>query len=71
MSDAVERGESDLVVVSPRLLTRLDKDFITVTPPGESEARRERRASFVVARIAGHAEDRYDLDLVASKRPNQ
>ena len=50
--DAVERGESDLVVVSPRLLTRLDKDFITESPPGEARPA-ERRASFVVARIAG------------------
>ena len=53
--EAVERGESDLVVVSPRLLTRLDKDFITEAPPGEAEARRERRANFVVVRIVGPA----------------
>lgn len=53
--DAVERGESDLVVVSPRLLTRLDKDFVTEAPPGEADARRQRRASFVVVRIVGPA----------------
>jgi hypothetical protein len=52
---AVERGESDLVVVSPRLLARLDKDFITEAPPGEDEARRRRRAGFVVVRIVGPA----------------
>jgi 4-amino-4-deoxy-L-arabinose transferase-like glycosyltransferase len=52
---AVERGESDLVVVSPRLLTRLDKDFVTEAPPGEEEARARRRASFVVVRIVGPA----------------
>ena len=66
---AVERGESDLVVVSPRLLTRLDKDFITEAPPGEAEARGRRRAPFVIVRIVGHAEDRHDFDLVASERP--
>jgi hypothetical protein len=52
---AVERGESDLVVVSPRLLSRLVKDFVTEAPPGETEARRERRAGFMVVRIVGPA----------------
>ena len=55
LAAAVERGEADLVVVSPRLLTRLDKDFITEPPPGELAARRIRRANFVVVRIVGKA----------------
>jgi 4-amino-4-deoxy-L-arabinose transferase-like glycosyltransferase len=50
---AVERGEGDLVVVSPRLLLRLDKDFALEPPPGEEAARRRRRAGFMVARIVG------------------
>lgn len=68
---AVERGESDLVVVSPRLLTRLDKDFITEPPPGEAEARRQRRAGFVVARIVDRAEDNPDMNLVAADRSDR
>jgi hypothetical protein len=44
-----------VVVVAPRLLTRLDKDFITEAPPGEDEARKRRRAGFVVVRIVGPA----------------
>jgi 4-amino-4-deoxy-L-arabinose transferase-like glycosyltransferase len=55
LAEAVERGEGDIVVVSPRLHTRLDKDFITEAPPGEDEARKRRRASFVVVRIVGPA----------------
>ena len=66
--EAVERGVSDLVVVSPRLLTRLDKDFITEPPQGEAEARRQRRAGFVIVRIVGVAGNPDDLDLVASDR---
>jgi 4-amino-4-deoxy-L-arabinose transferase-like glycosyltransferase len=54
-AQAVERHEGDVVVVSPRLLTRLDKDFITEAPPGEDEARQRRRAGFVVVRIVGPA----------------
>ena len=65
------RGESDLVVVSPRLLTGPDKDFIAEAPPGELEAGRQRRASFVVVRIVGQAEDRHDFVLVASDRPGR
>ena len=69
-TSAVDRGESDLVIVSPRLLTRLDKDFITEPPPGEIEARARRRAPFAIVRIVGQAEDRHDFDLVAtSERP--
>jgi hypothetical protein len=48
---AVERGESDLVVVSPRLLARLDKEAILEDPPGEVDARRRRRLAFAVVRI--------------------
>lgn len=54
-AQAIERHEGDIVVVSPRLLTRLDKDFITESPPGEDEARKRRRAGFVVVRIVGPA----------------
>ena len=50
---AVERGEGDVAVVSPRLLIRLDKDYVTEAPPGEEEARRRRRAGFVIVRIVG------------------
>lgn len=52
---AVERGEGSVVVVSPRLLIRLDKDFAVEVPPGENEARKRRRAGFVVVRIVGPA----------------
>jgi 4-amino-4-deoxy-L-arabinose transferase-like glycosyltransferase len=52
---AVERGQANVVVVSPRVLLRLDKDFIVEAPPGEVEARRRRRAGFVVVRIVGPA----------------
>jgi hypothetical protein len=65
---AVERGESDLVVVSPRLLARLDKDFVIEAPQGEAEARRQRRAGFLVARIVSQAEDWPDSGLVATDR---
>lgn len=71
LAAAVERGESDLVVVSPRLLTRLDKDFITEAPPGEAEARGRRRAGFVIARIVDRAEDTPDIGLVASDRSDR
>jgi 4-amino-4-deoxy-L-arabinose transferase-like glycosyltransferase len=54
-AQAVARHEGDVAVVSPRLLTRLDKDFITEAPPGEDEARQRRRAGFVVVRIVGPA----------------
>ena len=53
--EAVERGEGTVVVVAPRLLTRLDKDFITEAPPSEDEARKRRRAGFVIVRIVGPA----------------
>jgi hypothetical protein len=52
---AVERGEGELAIVAPRLLQRLDKDFITEAPPGEDVARRRRRAGFVIVRIVGPA----------------
>jgi hypothetical protein len=66
----VERGKSDVAVVSPRMLTRLDKDFTAEAPPGEVEARGRRRAPFAIVRISGQAEDRHDFDLVAaSERP--
>jgi 4-amino-4-deoxy-L-arabinose transferase-like glycosyltransferase len=52
---AVERGQANVVVVSPRVSLRLNKDFITEAPPGEVEARRRRRAGFVVVRIVGPA----------------
>lgn len=52
---AVERGEAEIVVVSQRLAARLGKDFETAAPPGEDEARRRRRAGFIVLRIVGAA----------------
>jgi hypothetical protein len=55
LAEAVERGEGDLVVVSPRLHARLDKDFILEAPPGEDEARGRRRAGFAVLRIVGRS----------------
>jgi 4-amino-4-deoxy-L-arabinose transferase-like glycosyltransferase len=55
VAQAIERHNGDVVVVSPRLLTRLDKDFITEAPPGEDDARTRRRARFVVVRIVGPA----------------
>jgi hypothetical protein len=48
---AAERDEVDLAIVSPRLLTRLDKEVILEDPPGEAEARRRRRLAFAVVRI--------------------
>jgi hypothetical protein len=50
---AAERGEADLVIVSPRLFARLDKDRHSEPPPGELAARRERRANFTVVRVLG------------------
>jgi 4-amino-4-deoxy-L-arabinose transferase-like glycosyltransferase len=52
---AAERREGLVAVVSPRLLIRLNKDFIVEAPPGEDEARKRRRAGFVVVRIVGPA----------------
>jgi hypothetical protein len=51
LAEAAERGEADIVIASPRVLTRLDKDFITEPLPGEAEARRSRRMNFVVFRV--------------------
>lgn len=55
LAQAAERGEGTVVVVSPRLLARLDKEFVLEAPPGEEEARRRRRAGFMIARIVGPA----------------
>lgn len=64
---SLERGESDLVLVSTRLLHRLDKGFVLEMPPGEDEARPRRRAPFAVARVVGQAEELPDLDIVAAE----
>lgn len=47
----VDRRDADLVIVSPRLALRLSKDFELRMPPGEEEARRRRRAGFLIFRV--------------------